>query len=96
MEYQDFVKFMLKLTSHEESEDSLLQAFRVFDETDMGLISEDLLRHILTKLGEGEDFTEEEVDRIIQSADANERGMIKYDGKSTVIETSQFSYFWKL
>jgi calmodulin len=57
-----------------DTEQELLNAFRVFDKDNSGTISSDELRNVLKKLGE--DLTDEEVDEMIRLADVNGDGSI--------------------
>lgn len=50
-----------------DSQEEILEAFRVFDRDGNGLISAAELRHIMTSLGEK--LTDEEVDEMIREAD---------------------------
>merc|ERR1719157_542948 len=50
-----------------DSEEEILEAFKVFDKDGNGFISAAELRHIMTNLGEK--LTDEEVDEMIREAD---------------------------
>ncbi|CAF4932655.1 unnamed protein product, partial [Rotaria magnacalcarata] len=50
-----------------DSEEEILEAFRVFDKDGNGYISADELRNVMTSLGEK--LTDEEVNQMIREAD---------------------------
>lgn len=60
-----------------DTEEELIEAFKVFDRDGNGLISAAELRHVMTNLGEK--LTEEEVDEMIREADIDGDGHINYD-----------------
>ncbi|XP_060577844.1 uncharacterized protein LOC132734961 [Ruditapes philippinarum] len=60
----------------QETEDDLLEAFRVFDKEGQGNISSAELRHVMTNMGEK--LTDEEVDEMIREADSDNSGMVSY------------------
>ena len=57
-----------------DTEQELLNAFRVFDKDGSGTISSDELRNVLKSLGE--DLTDAELDEMIKLADHNGDGSI--------------------
>ena len=65
--------------NHEDtdSEEEILEAFKVFDKDGNGFISAAELRHIMTNLGEK--LTDEEVDEMIREADIDGDGQINYE-----------------
>jgi calmodulin len=60
-----------------DTEEELIEAFKVFDQDGNGLISAGELRHVMTNLGEK--LTEEEVIEMIREADFDGDGHINYD-----------------
>lgn len=64
---------LLKKNTQEE----ILEAFKVFDKDGNGFISAAELRHIMTNLGEK--LTDEEVDEMIREADIDGDGQINYE-----------------
>mmetsp|Transcript_21955 Transcript_21955/g.50039 ORF Transcript_21955/g.50039 Transcript_21955/m.50039 type:complete len:97 (+) Transcript_21955:691-981(+) len=60
-----------------DSEEEILEAFKVFDKDGNGFISAAELRHIMTNLGEK--LTDEEVDEMIREADIDGDGQINYE-----------------
>ena len=57
-----------------DSEQELMNAFKVFDKDGSGTISSDELRNVLKSLGE--DLTDTELDEMIKLADVNGDGTI--------------------
>ena len=60
-----------------DSEEEILEAFKVFDKDGNGFISAAELRHIMTNLGEK--LSDEEVDEMIREADIDGDGQINYE-----------------
>ncbi len=64
--------------SHNDNEDELKEAFRVFDKDGDGFISYPELKIVLKSLGEK--LTDEEINSMVKEADLNNDGRISYDG----------------
>lgn len=62
---------------HDNTEDELIEAFKVFDKDGDTRISEEDLRQVLRNEAAGE-LTEEEIDGLIREADIDDNGMINY------------------
>merc|ERR1711982_88797 len=60
-----------------DTEEELIEAFKVFDRDGNGFISAAELRHVMTNLG-GK-LTDEEVDEMIREADVDGDGQINYE-----------------
>ena len=60
-----------------DSEEEIVEAFKVFDKDGNGFISAAELRHVMTNLGEK--LTDEEVDEMIREADIDGDGQINYE-----------------
>merc|ERR1719419_1189092 len=67
---------MSKQQSHSMTEDSLKEAFRIFDKDDDGFISVEELRNIMQNLGEK--MSDKELDEMIVEADSDRDGLINY------------------
>merc|ERR1712194_337877 len=59
-----------------DTEEELIEAFKVFDRDGNGFISAADLRHVMTNLGEK--LTDKEVDEMIRAADVDGDGQINY------------------
>ncbi len=53
IEFNEFLQMMSKQQRFGLTEDSLREAFRIFDKDDDGMLTVDELRHIMQSLGEG-------------------------------------------
>ncbi|XP_069114950.1 calmodulin-like [Argopecten irradians] len=76
----DFPEFLVMMThkmQEEDSEEELVEAFKVFDKDGQGLISSAELRHVMTNLGEK--LTDEEVDEMMREAALDNEGHISYE-----------------
>ena len=71
---------MAKKIQCTDSEEEIREAFRVFDKEKTGSITTDELRFVMRNLPESSRMTEAEVDEMIKEADADNDGMITYDG----------------
>merc|ERR1740139_1540782 len=65
-----------------DTEEELIEAFKVFDRDGNGFISAAELRHVMTNLGEK--LTDEEVDEMIREADVDGDGQINYEEFTTL------------
>jgi calmodulin len=74
MQHVEFLALMSQTVKEVDTEQELLNAFKVFDKDGSGTISSDELRHVLKKLGET--LTDEEVEEMIKLADRNGDGHI--------------------
>ena len=61
-----------------DSEEEILEAFRVFDKSGSGFISQSELQHVMVNLGE--ELTEEEMAQMISEADIDADGSVNYKG----------------
>ena len=64
-------------TGDTDTEEELIEAFKVFDRDGNGFISAAELRHVMTNLGEK--LTDEEVDEMLREADIDGDGQINYE-----------------
>ena len=77
IDFEEFVTLMNRRSKETDTEEEVINAFRVFDKDANGLISSTELRHIMTTLGDK--LTEEEVDEMIREADIDGDGYINYE-----------------
>lgn len=77
--FADLLSILSKLPAVDSSSlrSALLDAFRVFDQQGSGEIGSQELRHIMTSLGEK--MSEQEAQEMIQLADPNGTGVIRYE-----------------
>lgn len=76
IEFHEFLNLMQKKREYIDSEEEVLEAFRVFDADGTGFVSAAELRDVLTSLGEK--LTEEEVEELFSEGEIDENGMINY------------------
>ena len=88
IDFPEFLSMMARKMKDTDSEEEILEAFKVFDKDGNGFISAAELRHIMTNLGEK--LTDEEVDEMIREADIDGDGQVNYEGNTQccVIATS--------
>ncbi|KAJ2670771.1 hypothetical protein IWW42_003804 [Coemansia sp. RSA 1085] len=78
IDFPEFVAMMArKPMSSEGPEDEILEAFRVFDKNDDGVISAEELRQVMNSLGEK--LTDAEIEEMIREADVDGDGQINYE-----------------
>ena len=77
IDFPEFLTMMARKMKDSDSEEEILEAFKVFDKDGNGFISAAELRHIMTNLGEK--LTDEEVDEMIREADIDGDGQINYE-----------------
>lgn len=77
IDFPEFLIMMARKMKDTDSEEEILEAFKVFDKDGNGFISAAELRHIMTNLGEK--LTDEEVDEMIREADIDGDGQINYE-----------------
>ena len=77
IDFEEFVHLMNRRSKEIDTEDEVINAFRVFDKEGNGLISSTELRHVMTTLGD--QLTDDEVDEMIREADIDGDGFINYE-----------------
>lgn len=77
IDYNEFLVFYSRKMNEPETEEDLIEAFRIFDRDGNGQITREELRHVMTTLGEK--LTEEEADEMIRQADINQDGKINIE-----------------
>ena len=75
--FDEFANLMSKIYKNSDTEEELLEAFKVFDRDGNGLIDAAELKYVLTNLGEK--LTDEEVDEMLREADIDGDGQINYE-----------------
>jgi calmodulin len=68
---------MAKIMNDDETEELLIEAFKVFDKDGNGFITSHELRNIMIQLEE--DLTPEEIEEMVREADINNDGQIDLD-----------------
>ena len=75
--YTEFLKLMKDSDNADlEAEKDMMEAFRVFDTDGNGFINADVLRHVMTNIGES--LSEEESQDFIKLIDADGDGLVNY------------------
>mmetsp|Transcript_64443 Transcript_64443/g.172575 ORF Transcript_64443/g.172575 Transcript_64443/m.172575 type:complete len:179 (-) Transcript_64443:515-1051(-) len=74
IDFPEFLTLMARKMKDTDSEEEILEAFKVFDKDGNGFISAAELRHVMTNLGEK--LTDEEVDEMIREADIDGDGQV--------------------
>jgi calmodulin len=77
IDFKEFLGLMARKMRDTDTEEELIEAFKVFDRDSNGLISAQELKHVMTSLGEK--ITDEEVDEMIREADIDGDGYINYE-----------------
>ena len=77
IDFKEFLVLMARKMRDNDSEEELIEAFKVFDRDGNGLISNVELQHVMTSLGEN--VTMDEVDEMIKEADLDGDGYINYE-----------------
>ena len=81
VDFPDFLTLMARTVGNKdrkEEDDVMLEALTLLDKDKTGVISTDLLRHVLTSMGE--QLTSEEVEELVKEADKDGTGKIDYKG----------------
>ncbi|XP_074572657.1 calmodulin [Curcuma longa] len=76
IDFPEFLNLMARKMKDADSEEELMEAFKVFDKDSNGFILAQELRHVMTSLGEK--LTDEEVDEMIREADIDGDGQVNY------------------
>jgi calmodulin len=82
---QEFIKMMAVYINNGMRQDTVQEAFRVFDRDGDGGISRDELRETLLRLGENPN--DNELDEMFQEADTNGDGKIDYEEFKSAIQS---------
>merc|ERR1711959_318686 len=76
IDFTEFLALMGRKMKDTDTEEELIEAFKVFDRDNNGFISASELRRVMTNLGEK--LTDEEVDEMIREADIDGDGQVNY------------------
>ncbi len=76
IEFKEFLDLFAKKMKDPDTEEDLIEAFKVFDHDNDGVISNEELKHVMVTLGEF--MSEEEADEMIREADIDGDGLINY------------------
>jgi hypothetical protein len=77
IDFPEFLSLMSRKMKDTDTEEELIEAFKVFDRGGSGFISAAELRHVMSNLGEK--ITDEEIDEMAREADADGDGYINYE-----------------
>ncbi|XP_040578232.1 uncharacterized protein [Lepeophtheirus salmonis] len=77
IEFNEFLQMMSKQQKYGLDEESIKEAFKIFDKDNDGYISVDELRNIMQSLGEK--MAQPELDEMVQVADLDDDGLINYE-----------------
>ena len=77
IELDEFITLMSRNSPDTQTEDEVINAFRVFDKEGNGLIATAELKHIMMTIGDK--MTEAEADEMIHEADIDDDGVINYE-----------------
>ena len=91
IEFNEFLQMMSKQQLKVLSQDSLKDAFSIFDKDDDGLISVEELRSIMKNLGDK--MSDDELDEMIDAADVNHDGLVNYSGLHHIWRSGTFLIF---
>ncbi len=75
--FDGFISLMEKKLRDADTEEELIESFKVFDKDGIGLISSENLRDVVVSLGMK--FSQEEIDEMIREADNDGDGFINYE-----------------
>mmetsp|Transcript_143392 Transcript_143392/g.458375 ORF Transcript_143392/g.458375 Transcript_143392/m.458375 type:complete len:955 (-) Transcript_143392:222-3086(-) len=76
IDFPEFLSLMSRKMKDTDSEEEILDAFKVFDRSGNGMISAADLRHVMSNLGEK--LTDQELDEMIKEADVDGNGEMNY------------------
>eukprot|EP00013_Stygamoeba_regulata_P025745 CAMPEP_0177663684 /NCGR_PEP_ID=MMETSP0447-20121125/20057_1 /TAXON_ID=0 /ORGANISM="Stygamoeba regulata, Strain BSH-02190019" /LENGTH=153 /DNA_ID=CAMNT_0019169537 /DNA_START=42 /DNA_END=503 /DNA_ORIENTATION=- len=84
LDFAEFVNMMAaQVGKCNQTEETIRNAFALFDKSKTGYVSVQEMRHVLTVLGEA--LNQEEVERMIREADPEETGRINYNEYAKVL-----------
>ena len=77
IDFKEFLGLMARKMRDTDTEEELIEAFKVFDRDGNGLVSSIELKHVMISLGEK--ITDDEVEEMINEADIDGDGFINYE-----------------
>ena len=77
IDFKEFLGLMARKMRDADTEEELIEAFKVFDRDGDGLISGNELQHVMNSLGEN--ISQDEVEEMIKEADLDGDGYINYE-----------------
>ena len=77
IKFQTYVEIVNKINKKNDSEDELIQAFKIFDKDDSGLISAKKIMDVFIKIDDK--LKEEEVLQMIKEFDIDQDGYLNYE-----------------
>jgi Ca2+-binding EF-hand superfamily protein len=77
IDFPEFLSLMARKMKDTDTEEELVEAFKVFDKDGSGFINTAEIRHIMTNLGEK--LSDEEVDEMVREADVDGDGQVNYE-----------------
>ena len=77
LDFDAFLKIMQEQMQEQDTLESIMEAFRVFDKDATGTVNAGELRHIMFNLGEQMD--RRELDKMIEDAKPDKMGLIHYE-----------------
>merc|ERR1711970_1692336 len=83
IDFPEYLSLMARKMKDTDTEEELIEAFKVFDRDGNGFISAVELRRVMTNLGEK--LTDEEVDEMIREADIDGDGQVNYEELVTMM-----------
>merc|ERR1712113_423131 len=87
IDFPEFLSLQARKMKDTDTEEELVEAFKVFDRGGTGFISAAELRHVMSNLGEK--ITDEEMDEMIREADVDGCCVIDGDGSDTEEEDTE-------
>merc|ERR1712139_335703 len=77
IDFPEFLSLMARKMKDTDTEEELIEAFKIFDRDGSGYISAAELRHVMSNLGEK--ITDEEMDEMVGESVVDSNGNINYE-----------------
>ncbi|XP_077988078.1 neo-calmodulin-like [Glandiceps talaboti] len=85
IDFDDFLLILTRILSHEDHEEEIREAFRVFDMDGKGYMHTEEIKHVLVSV---EAFSESEVETMTNDLDINGDGRIHFNEFRTFLKSS--------